>query len=120
MEYFAVFMGGGVGSILRYAISKWLGSTEAGFPTGTLTANILSCIVLGLAWGYFAQRADISPSVKLMVLTGFCGGFSTFSTFSLETFRLFQMGSYVTGTVYVSLSIMTCILVLLLTLRIFE
>ncbi|MEZ4824758.1 MAG: fluoride efflux transporter CrcB [Bacteroidia bacterium] len=119
-EWIAVFLGGGVGSISRYAVSRWLGITEGGFPIGTLTANILSCIVLGLAWGYFSRHAEISPAIKLLVMVGFCGGFSTFSTFSLETLKMFELGQYLLVVVYVLLSITTCVATLLLTTRLFE
>lgn len=118
-EWLAVFIGGGMGSICRYGISRWLGTTEGGFPVGTLTANILSCIVLGLAWGYFSRYTHISPTVKLLITVGFCGGFSTFSTFSLETMKMFQLGQYAMAAGYILFSILSCVLILVVTTRMF-
>ncbi|MEZ4773527.1 MAG: fluoride efflux transporter CrcB [Bacteroidia bacterium] len=118
-EWIAVFIGGGIGSISRYGISRWLGTTEGGFPVGTLTANILSCIVLGLAWGYFSRYTEVSSSVKLLLMVGFCGGFSTFSTFSLETMKMFQLGQYMMAAGYICLSILMCVLILVFTTRLF-
>lgn len=112
MNWIAVFIGGGVGSMLRYALSRWLGTTEAGFPTGTLVANIFACLVLGLAWHYFSTKVGISESVKLLVLTGFCGGFSTFSTFSLESLRLMQAGQWGLAALYVLGSVLGCLILL--------
>ncbi|MEM7372338.1 MAG: fluoride efflux transporter CrcB [Bacteroidota bacterium] len=115
MEWLAVFLGGGVGSLFRYAISRWVPANGPGFPTATFVANVLACVVLGLAWGYVSRHVSLSPSVKLFVLVGFCGGFSTFSTFSLETLRLFQEGKSMMAVVYILSSILVCILVLFLT-----
>ncbi|MDX2250348.1 MAG: fluoride efflux transporter CrcB [Bacteroidia bacterium] len=118
-EWLAVFIGGGIGSISRYAVSRWLGVTEGGFPIGTLTANLLSCLVLGLAWGYFTRHVEVPPTIKLLLLVGFCGGFSTFSTFSMETLKMFQTGNYLMAVGYIALSILLCILVIVLSLRVF-
>ena len=85
--FIAIFIGGGLGSLLRYSISLGLKKYESGFPFATLTANILSCIVLGAAWIYFSRNTNYPDQTKLLIMTGFCGGFSTFSTFSLETLR---------------------------------
>ena len=112
MNWLAVFIGGGVGSLLRYGLSRWLGSTEAGFPLGTLAANVLACLVLGFAWHYFNQRLELPPAFKLLVLVGFCGGFSTFSTFSLETLRLMQSGQIGMAALYVLSSMLSCLILL--------
>lgn len=115
MEWLAVFLGGGLGSLFRYAISKWVPSNNIGFPTATLLANLLACIVLGLAWAYFQRHISLSPQSKLFVLVGFCGGFSTFSTFSMETLRLFQEGKTLLAVFYILASVLICVLALLLT-----
>jgi CrcB protein len=111
-DWLAVFIGGGVGSLLRYGLSRWLGTSEAGFPLGTLTANVLACVVLGLAWHVFAQRVGLPPALKTLVLVGFCGGFSTFSTFSFETLRLMQAGQIGLAALYVLASLGSCLLLL--------
>lgn len=114
MDYLAVFIGGGLGSMLRFAISKWLGTSSTGFPYGTLAANMLSCLVMAVGWYYFNKHSDLSTSYKLMLLVGFCGGFSTFSTFSMETLHLIQRGQIALAITYVGISISFCLLLLLM------
>ncbi|MEL6252666.1 MAG: fluoride efflux transporter CrcB [Bacteroidota bacterium] len=110
--FLAVFIGGGLGSILRYSLSLWLGKHSSGFPTATFVANILSCVVLALAWLYVEKHINLDEGIKLLVLVGFCGGFSTFSTFSLETFRLMEEGKMILASIYVLASVSTCLAVL--------
>jgi len=87
-----VFLGGGAGSVVRYLISK-LYSQNPVFPYGTLTSNFISCIIFGavIMWG--TQKLHLNPLLKLLLLTGFCGGFSTFSSFTFETIELFKNGN---------------------------
>ncbi|HEX8376192.1 MAG TPA: fluoride efflux transporter CrcB [Pedobacter sp.] len=89
-ELLLVFAGGGLGSVARYGISKMYGSWQSIFPFATLTANFLSCIVFGLIIILSADKLSISPLVKLLIITGFCGGFSTYSSFTFETVQLFK------------------------------
>lgn len=86
-----VFLGGGLGSLCRYGVGKLMLNATPQFPSGTLIANILSCILLGYLFG-ITQKSGLADPAKLLWMTGFCGGFSTFSTFSLETFVLFETG----------------------------
>ena len=109
----AVFIGGGLGSLVRYGLSQWLGTHASGFPIGTFCANVLSCIVLGWGWIYFSEQINLNVAYKLLILVGFCGGFSTFSTFSLETFRLLQNGQLGVASLYVIFSILMCLFTLL-------
>ncbi len=89
----AVFIGGGLGSLARFGVSSVVTSGFKNInPVGTLTANILSTILLGVVLYLASQKLDISDNMKLFLITGFCGGFSTFSTFSYETFELFRTG----------------------------
>ncbi len=115
--WLAIFIGGGLGSLSRFGVTKLVLSQWAGkFPMGTLAANILSCIVMGLVMGMFAHKIT-SPELRALILVGFCGGFSTFSTFSLETFQLMETGHYYVALANVLISIFTCVLVLWLLIR---
>ena len=89
-----VFLGGGLGSLARYGTGKAVLQVYSGsFPVGTLLANLISCVVLGvLVWMVAQQR--ISEQWAAFAVIGFCGGFSTFSTFSYETLKLAQDGAW--------------------------
>lgn len=105
-----VFLGGGLGSMARYAISKWMGTLHTHyFPFGTLAANVLACFALGIILGLADTKQLLSPSAKIFWTIGFCGGFSTFSTFSGETLSLFESGFTMASAVYVGLSLGLCL-----------
>ncbi len=104
-----VFLGGGLGSICRYGISRLIQANEWHFPTATFVANVISCIILGFFIG-MALKDGMNSSQRLLWMTGFCGGFSTFSTFSGETFQLLQDGHTTTALAYVLGSLVVCIL----------
>lgn len=109
-----VFAGGGVGSVLRYLIGqKTVHFFGYSFPYGTLIINILACFVLGCLTGLAEQQRLIQQNMKLLLMTGFCGGFSTFSTFSAESVSLFQNGNYTGFGIYLLLSNLAGILALL-------
>jgi len=88
-----VFIGGGFGSVLRYGIGKWLNNTE-GFPYGTFAVNILGSLLIGLILGYAAKNDAISENQTLLLATGFCGGFTTFSTFAYENHIFLKSGDF--------------------------
>lgn len=104
MNFLLVFIGGGLGSCLRYGISKWIPIRPDQFPTATILANLFSCILIGLLIGY-ASKSAITSTQKLLLVTGFCGGFSTFSTFSAEIFTLIKLGQFSTVIIYLLLSV---------------
>jgi fluoride exporter len=96
-----VFLGGGLGSIVRYWISTQLNSLEkTEFAKGTFIINLLSCLIAGFIAGLIAKNVA-DDRVKLLLLTGFCGGFSTFSTYILESYHLLSSGQWYTFVVYV-------------------
>jgi len=83
-----VFLGAGCGALLRWRLGVWSGQMWPSFPPGTLLANLAGCLLIGLAAGWFESRPEISQATRLLVTTGFLGGFTTFSAFSLETVAL--------------------------------
>ncbi len=105
-----VFLGGGIGSLIRYAMGRWIGPmTTYPFPLATLIINILACLVLGFVIGLADHRQVISPSARLFWTVGVCGGFSTFSTFSNETLFLLQSGFNLSFILYITLSVALCL-----------
>ncbi len=108
MNFFYVFLGGGLGSIIRYSISLLISKYDTSFPWATLVANALACIVLG-ALVQYAGRHGLSEPFKLMLMVGFCGGFSTFSTFSNETFNLFEQGNILYAFANIVASVALCL-----------
>ncbi|MBD2815447.1 fluoride efflux transporter CrcB [Xenorhabdus sp. Flor] len=86
----AVFIGGGFGSVLRWFIGLRLNNASAPIAIGTLTANCIGAFIMGLGLAYFSKATHLAPTWKLMLTTGFCGGLTTFSTFSAEVVYLLQ------------------------------
>ena len=116
--YLAIFIGGGLGSLSRFGISKIVtDGFEKINPLGTFVANMLASLVLGILLYVFNERVALSPSIKAMLVTGFCGGFSTFSTFSYETFELVKMGEYYWAVANVVVSVILALVVLLFVAR---
>lgn len=102
-----VFIGGGLGSLARFGVGKLaLKFYNGDLPLGTLFANLLACIVLG--WVLFSYRDKLVTAewMKYLILIGFCGGFSTFSTFSLETLKLIQDGLWLLATLNILISLL--------------
>ena len=99
-QFFLVFIGGGLGSVLRFIIGKWLNNTENGIPYGTFAANILGSFLIGLILGYAAKNNNLSESQTLLLATGFCGGFTTFSTFAYENHMLLKSGDFLSFAIY--------------------
>jgi CrcB protein len=106
MSYLAVFIGGGLGSIARFSLSllfiklKW-----TNFPWATLVSNVLACLVLAFLVFTFKDKMMETKWLTPLLITGFCGGFSTFSTFGLESINLFHQGNYLFLALNVLLSI---------------
>jgi CrcB protein len=105
-----VFIGGGAGSTVRYLLGKWVNAWHSHhFPFGTLAVNVVACLVLGYVVGIADHRQIISPSARLFWTVGFCGGFSTFSTFSAETLTLIQSGFHSSTFIYITASLILCL-----------
>lgn len=100
-----VAFGGAVGSVLRYLVSKWLQeASSAAFPVGTLVVNVVGCSLIGLIYGA-SDRWDISGDMRLLLTVGFCGGFTTFSTFMNESLSLMRADNLLSLALYASLSV---------------
>ncbi|MFK7808245.1 MAG: fluoride efflux transporter CrcB [Saprospiraceae bacterium] len=110
-----MFLGGGLGSLCRYSIAKLI-PHSANFFYGTFAANVLSSLILGIIAG-LALKNVISGDTRLFFITGFCGGFSTFSTFSAETLQLFEAGNYLAVLIYTTVSILACLFCIFLGMR---
>ena len=102
----AVGLGGALGAVGRYGIS--LLPLKSAFPWLTLLTNVLGALVIGFVVGVTADNAA-SPNTVLFWKTGVCGGFTTFSTFSLETLRLFEGGQTASGLLYAGASVVLCV-----------
>lgn len=95
-----VFVGGGFGSVVRYFISKWLNNIENTIPYGTLTVNVVGSLLIGLVIGYFVEGSNMSEEQTLLLATGFCGGFTTFSAFAYEHHLFLKNGDYLNFATY--------------------
>ena len=95
-----VFIGGGFGSTLRYLIGKYMNSTETGIPWGTFTANILGSLIIGIILGMAVKNDALSSNQTLLLATGFCGGFTTFSTFAYENHVFLKSGDFTSFALY--------------------
>ena len=95
-----VFLGGGFGSMLRFILGKYLNSTSSGIPFGTFAANILGSLLIGIILGMAAKNNTISDEYTLLLATGFCGGFTTFSTFAYENHVFLKSGDFMTFFLY--------------------
>jgi CrcB protein len=101
-----VGIGGMVGSIARYLVSVLVTARlPIGFPYGTLTVNIVGCFFIGLIMGLAERGTLLSPLLRLVLATGFCGGFTTFSSFSYEVIELLRAHRYEAAVLYVVVSI---------------
>lgn len=109
MNWLAVFIGGGAGSLTRYGINQLFEKYfPSPFPLATLVTNLISCIVLGLIFGMGERHLSLSPATKLLLITGFCGGLSTFSTFTSETFILHWQSQVFSAFINIALNIILC------------
>ena len=95
-----VFLGGGFGSVLRYLIGKYLNSSASGIPYGTFVANILGSLLIGVILGIASKENTLSHAQILLLATGFCGGFTTFSTFAYESHIFLRTGNFTSFAIY--------------------
>ena len=121
MLYVMVFLGAGIGGALRHGVN--VGASRlwgAGFPWGTLIVNVAGSFAMGLLAGFFASRLGIPQHVRLFLTTGILGGFTTFSTFSLDTALLIERHSYGLAAGYVLGSVLAGLIALFFGLSLFR
>jgi CrcB protein len=99
-----VGLGGGAGSIMRFLVSK-ITFAQSSFPWATFVVNITGCFLIGLLIGLSVKYQFLDANMRLLLVTGFCGGFTTFSTFSAENVYLYQTGNYFSLASYALLSV---------------
>lgn len=108
MVYLIVFLGAGIGGVFRHAVN--MGAARLlgfGFPYGTLTVNVVGSIAMGLLTEFFVFRSGLPQELRLFLTTGLLGGFTTFSTFSLDAVTLWERGNWGVAVGYVALSLVT-------------
>lgn len=100
-----VMLGGAIGSACRYLVSKLITDNSSSFfPWGTFVVNVTGCLVIGLIFGLTDKGMHLSPQMKALLVTGFCGGFTTFSTFAHENYLLFNDSRFWIVTLYAVMS----------------
>ncbi len=104
----AVACGGALGALLRYGISAWVGAHHV-FPWATLTINIAGSFAIGLLWGGYGHTEWFQQWGRMLLVVGLLGGFTTYSAFSLETLNLLQSGRALSGVIYVSATVLGCL-----------
>jgi CrcB protein len=109
-NFLLIFLGGGLGSVVRYSITRLLHSYAFTFPYATLASNVLACFLLGVVVGMADVKQLIGANARLFWAVGFCGGFSTFSTFSQETVNLLNASHHWMSVLYVVISVSLCML----------
>lgn len=99
----SVFLGGGFGAIIRYLVIEQVNKLFlVAFPFGTIAVNVIGAFLIGLLSSYLAERLDVSENIKMFLIVGFCGGFTTFSSFNIEFYQLFSNGEILSSLIYVT------------------
>jgi CrcB protein len=118
-NFLIIGLGGAVGSMLRYAVQKiFQAQTAATFPTGTLLVNIAGCFMIGILWSLVSRSLTWNDELKLLLMTGFCGGFTTFSAFTLEGIGLLKENRTVLFVIYLMASVVGGLLATFIGIRI--
>ena len=109
-QVMAIAAGGALGSVLRYGLSTWVHTLAGrGFPYGTLAVNVLGCLAMGFLFVLLVERMGASAVWRAGLLIGVLGGFTTFSTFSIETFNLIEQGAMAKAAGNMAASLVLCV-----------
>lgn len=110
-----VLAGSAAGGSARYVTSLIIQSKNTNhFPAGTFIINLTGCFIIGIVYAIASRNASTGSDIKLLLATGFCGGFTTFSAFAFENLELFKSGQYLTALLYIILSVVLGILAVIL------
>jgi CrcB protein len=110
MSWLAVGLGAACGAWLRWRLSLWLNAMHPALPFGTLAANLAGGYLIGIAIGFFNTHAALDPAWRLLLVTGFLGGLTTFSAFSAESVQLLERGAYLPALLHAGLHLLGSIL----------
>lgn len=116
----AISLGASIGALLRWSLGLMLNTVSKSVPIGTLLANLLGGLLIGLAITYFEQHQDLPPQWRLLIITGFLGGLTTFSTFSAEVTQMIQDGNLFTALTTILLHVMGSLLMTFIGIYIFK
>ena len=111
MQWLAVTLGGALGSMARYALSTWIFQVSSHkFPYATLTVNVLGSFVMGILFVVIVERAALPQEMRSLLMIGFIGAFTTFSTFSLDALGLWQNGHLFMALIYTLATVILCLI----------
>ena len=113
MNFLAVFVGGGLGALVRYILYLIMPAPTY-LPIATLIANFFGCFIATLVFVYIAMKSNLSPTCRIFLITGFCGGLSTLSALSLELLHFIQLGDYIKAALYILATVIVCTIAVLL------
>lgn len=110
LNVFAVFFGGGIGAVTRYLTGLLvMRNFNFNLPLATFLVNIAGSFVIGFLYILFIDKQEMNPAWKLALTAGFCGGLTTFSTFSLEVFEMLKNAQFAQAVLYIILSVIICV-----------
>ena len=109
LHLIAIAFGGALGALGRYWVSGLLNNAAGRLPLGTLTCNVGGSLLMGVLFVLVLEKARLSPELRPLLMVGFLGAFTTFSTFALESVVMLQEGHIMSALIYVSLSVMLCL-----------
>ena len=111
LNLLAVFLGGGLGAATRYLTGFYMTKVlMVNLPAATFSVNVTGSFLIGFLYILFIEKTDLSPALKLALTVGFCGGLTTFSTFSIELFEMIKNAQFIQAFVYALLSVIICLL----------